>query len=260
MKSRSAAGRIVPIPATLSAREPPRVRLPVVLAGLQARRGPSSRNRPGDFVPTSIPSWPSGSASMSLVGIATVELSSPVATLRAASSGRTQPTHHRHRQRQVAEAKHAAPRQQIVRLTGRASLPVRPPVSGSTLVPSCVRCLVRSAGRPVAPVRETSVARYTPPVVPSGMIARSVSWVAAGSGRGVRRQIGFYDLPAANWPEYNKGLTLADAMSALAALVAHPGCAGLTVTEFNPDHGEPDGSTVRTLAAALATALSGRPS
>jgi arginase len=72
--------------------------------------------------------------------------------------------------------------------------------------------------------------------------------------------IDFYDLPAANWPEYNKGLTLADAMAALAVLVAHPGCAGLTVTEFNPDHGEPDGSTARTLAAALATALSGRPS
>jgi arginase len=72
--------------------------------------------------------------------------------------------------------------------------------------------------------------------------------------------IGFYDLPAANWPEYHKGLTLADAMSALAVLIAHPGCAALTVTEFNPDHGEPDGSTARTLAEALATALSGRPS
>ncbi|MET7403378.1 hypothetical protein ABZS66_58880 [Dactylosporangium sp. NPDC005572] len=71
--------------------------------------------------------------------------------------------------------------------------------------------------------------------------------------------IDFYDLPAANWPEYNKGLTLADATAALAVLVAHPGCAGLTVTEFNPDRGEPDGSTARTLAAALATALSGRP-
>jgi arginase len=70
--------------------------------------------------------------------------------------------------------------------------------------------------------------------------------------------IDFYDLPAANWPEYNKGLTLADATAALAVLVAHPGCAGLTVTEFNPDHGEPDGSTARTLARALATALSGR--
>ncbi|WP_238008458.1 arginase family protein [Dactylosporangium sp. AC04546] len=71
--------------------------------------------------------------------------------------------------------------------------------------------------------------------------------------------IDFYDLPAANWPEYNKGLTLADATAALAVLVGHPGGAGLTVTEFNPDRGEPDGSTARTLAAALATALSGRP-
>jgi arginase len=72
--------------------------------------------------------------------------------------------------------------------------------------------------------------------------------------------IDFYDLPAANWPEYNKGLTLANAMAALTVLIAHPGFAGLTVTEFNPDHGEPDGSTARTLATALAAALSGRPS
>ena len=72
--------------------------------------------------------------------------------------------------------------------------------------------------------------------------------------------IDFYDLPVANWPEYNKGLTLADAMAALTVLIAHPGFAGLTVTEFNPDHGEPDGSTARTLATALAAALSGRPS
>ena len=47
---------------------------------------------------------------------------------------------------------------------------------------------------------------------------------------------------------------------ALAVLLAHRGCAGLTVTEFNPDHGEPDGSTARTFARALATALAGRPS
>jgi arginase len=72
--------------------------------------------------------------------------------------------------------------------------------------------------------------------------------------------IDFYDLPVANWPEYNKGLTLAHAMAALAVLVAHPGFAGLTITEFNPDHGEQDGSTARTLATAIATALSGRPS
>lgn len=69
--------------------------------------------------------------------------------------------------------------------------------------------------------------------------------------------IDFYDLPAANWPEYNKGLTLADATAALAVLVAQPGFAGLTVTEFNPDHGEPDGSTARALAGALVAAFSG---
>ena len=33
----------------------------------------------------------------------------------------------------------------------------------------------------------------------------------------------------------------------------------MTVTEFNPDHGEEDGSTAEALAEGLARALSGSP-
>ena len=46
---------------------------------------------------------------------------------------------------------------------------------------------------------------------------------------------------AADVPLHNQGLTLADAMTALTVL-------------FNPDHGDPDGSTARILATAIAAA------
>lgn len=112
------------------------------------------------------------------------------------------------------------------------------------------------AGLPSRTVRAAEVAAD-----PVAAAREAVAALTAGADRFLVHfdvdVVDFYDLPVANWPEYNKGLTLADAMTALAVLVAHPGCAGLTVTEFNPDHGEPDGSTARTLAAALAAALPG---
>jgi len=67
--------------------------------------------------------------------------------------------------------------------------------------------------------------------------------------------IGFYDLPVADVPQHSLGLTPEQATAVLGTLVAAPGFAGLTICEFNPDHGEPDGSTARTLSAALAAAL-----
>ncbi|WP_116949459.1 arginase family protein [Jiangella endophytica] len=66
--------------------------------------------------------------------------------------------------------------------------------------------------------------------------------------------VNFLDLPAADVPQY-RGLTLAQVMSAVTVMVRHPGFAGLVLTEFNPDHGEPDGSTARRLAEALAAAF-----
>jgi arginase len=59
-------------------------------------------------------------------------------------------------------------------------------------------------------------------------------------------------------PQHNTGLTFAAATAALTVLVGHPALAGLIITEFNPDHGEPDGSTARTLATGLAAALGRR--
>jgi arginase len=68
--------------------------------------------------------------------------------------------------------------------------------------------------------------------------------------------IGFYELPVADVPQHNLGLTPEQATAVLGTLVAAPGFAGLTICEFNPDHGEPDGSTARALSTALAAALS----
>jgi arginase len=67
--------------------------------------------------------------------------------------------------------------------------------------------------------------------------------------------INFLDLPAADVPQYSTGLSLGDAITALSVLAAHPGLLGMTFAEFNPDHGDADGSTARTLAGALAAAL-----
>jgi arginase len=67
--------------------------------------------------------------------------------------------------------------------------------------------------------------------------------------------IGFYDLPVADVPLHNRGLTPEQATAVLGTLAAAPGFAGLTICEFNPDHGEPDGSTARALSDALAAAL-----
>jgi arginase len=70
--------------------------------------------------------------------------------------------------------------------------------------------------------------------------------------------IDFFDLPVADVPQHNTGLTFAAGMAALTVLVGHPAFAGLIITEFNPDHGEPDGSTARALATGLAAALGRR--
>jgi len=67
--------------------------------------------------------------------------------------------------------------------------------------------------------------------------------------------IGFYELPVADVPIHAGGLTLDEAMTVVGALAAAPGFAGMTVCELNPDHGEPDGSTVRALSDAMVAAL-----
>jgi len=65
----------------------------------------------------------------------------------------------------------------------------------------------------------------------------------------------FLDAPLAENTDRGLGLSLEAAGAALAALLADPRVAALTVTEFNPHHGAPDGSTTRRLADTLAAAL-----
>lgn len=66
--------------------------------------------------------------------------------------------------------------------------------------------------------------------------------------------VNFLDLPAADVPQY-RGLSLDQVVSAVTVMARHPGFAGLVLTEFNPDHAAPDGSTARRLAEAVAAAF-----
>ena len=63
--------------------------------------------------------------------------------------------------------------------------------------------------------------------------------------------IDFIDFPAADFPTINAGLTFDAAMRALDVLVASPKCAALTISEFNPDHVDPDHQLVTTFVQRL---------
>jgi arginase len=69
--------------------------------------------------------------------------------------------------------------------------------------------------------------------------------------------VDFFDLPVADIPLHNGGLTFDEAMRCLAVFARHEGLAGLTITEFNPDHGAEDGSTTDTLVRGLIGGLTG---
>jgi|SRR4051794_39718165 len=66
--------------------------------------------------------------------------------------------------------------------------------------------------------------------------------------------LAFIEAPLADVPEPD-GLTLAEAATTLATLVASPRFAGLSVTEINPDH-LPDAELLPRFARILAEALS----
>jgi arginase len=68
--------------------------------------------------------------------------------------------------------------------------------------------------------------------------------------------VDFTDLPLSENAGRNEGLPFDAAMRALKGLLRSENLAALTVTEFNPDHGEEDGSTARALAEGLARAFS----
>jgi arginase len=69
----------------------------------------------------------------------------------------------------------------------------------------------------------------------------------------------FVDMPLAENNRRNAGLQFDQLMAALRTLLCAPNWSVLTVCELNPDHGESDGSTVRTSAGALADALAASP-
>jgi arginase len=71
--------------------------------------------------------------------------------------------------------------------------------------------------------------------------------------------VDFTDLPLSENTGRNKGLAFEAALRALGTLLGSGLLGAVTVTEFNPDHGEEDGSTARALAEGLADALSGLP-
>lgn len=67
--------------------------------------------------------------------------------------------------------------------------------------------------------------------------------------------IDFVDFPAADVPQFNTGLTLAEAMASLAVFAASPRFGGLVVTEFNPDHADEEGALAAALAQGIADAV-----
>ena len=69
--------------------------------------------------------------------------------------------------------------------------------------------------------------------------------------------IDFLDAPLAENVDRTPGLPLDAAAEALAALLADPRVRAVTVTEFNPHHGEADGSTTRRLVGSPRRGLRG---
>jgi arginase len=69
----------------------------------------------------------------------------------------------------------------------------------------------------------------------------------------------YVDTPLAENTRRNTGLRFDQLMASLRPLLRAPNWTALTVSELNPDHGESDGSTLRTFAEALADALASSP-
>ena len=69
--------------------------------------------------------------------------------------------------------------------------------------------------------------------------------------------VDFLDLPVADIPLHNDGLTFDETMRSLTVFAGHEGLAGLVITEFNPDHSAEDGSTIEALVRGLVAALAG---
>jgi arginase len=66
----------------------------------------------------------------------------------------------------------------------------------------------------------------------------------------------YLDIPLAENYRRNTGLTFKQLVEALAILLKDTNWMALTVTEINPDHGESDGSTIKTFTKSLVNILS----
>lgn len=68
--------------------------------------------------------------------------------------------------------------------------------------------------------------------------------------------VDYLDFPIAENTRRNQGLRFAHLVDVLRELIAAPNWVALTICEVNPDHGELDGTTMRTFSQALADVLS----
>jgi len=64
--------------------------------------------------------------------------------------------------------------------------------------------------------------------------------------------IDFFDLPVADVPVFRGGTPFADVAALIDVIARDARCLGMTVTEFNPDHADPDGREARVLVESLA--------
>lgn len=70
--------------------------------------------------------------------------------------------------------------------------------------------------------------------------------------------IDFFDVPLADVPVHAGGLPYHDALAAVEMFIGDPRCAGLVVTELNPDHANPDGSDIDRLVGDLTRVIAPR--
>jgi arginase len=93
---------------------------------------------------------------------------------------------------------------------------------------------------------------------PVGAAARALAAIEAAAGPILVHfdvdVIDSGDLPLGNFPHYDSGVRLQDALGCLRALRAHPRFAGLVLTEVNPTH-DADGSLLRRYADGVAGAI-----
>lgn len=65
----------------------------------------------------------------------------------------------------------------------------------------------------------------------------------------------FVDMPVADVLQHNAGLTFREALACLGVFASSPKCAGLVVTELNPDHADEAGETVTVFVQGLVDAV-----